>query len=699
VSKHEAAALLKSQLRFTWDPLFARFGAFTPVQLEAIPHVLAGEDCLIASRTASGKTEAAAAPLVERLKREKWVGLSILYISPTRALVNDLFRRLEPRLVELGITIRPRTADSPHINEHAPPSIIITTPESFDAMLMRTPRMFAKVRAVVLDEIHLLDNTARGDGLRLSIHRLRALRHNAFGRQDAPTDAVQTVALSATISEPYEAASRYCLNARVIKVAGKRRIDAELRPMNSVGALKAVINEFRERGVRKALVFCGSRSETEELAYRIKQGPSGVAANNSDPFGGNIFVHHASLDRKVRIETETRFVEATVGICFATSTLELGVDIGDIDLVILVGAPYSVGSFLQRIGRGNRRTSRTAVLGFYRNSREHHLFKVLLACAESGTQDESIYTFRPSVIVQQLLSYLKQNPDGALTPRHLRVLMDAPQSGTSLLPNSEESALVEHLTDIAILRHVGRRGELAQGAGASELYEKHAVNANIEQTGGPTLTVVDSFTGRPLGEIQERNLRTKDSFAFGGTKLDVVRGEGRALVVDTSSQSGPMRKLRYSSRGPALPFDLAQRIGERAGLQVGEMPAFRTQGKWFVIHALGAIYGHLLTICLKREFDWNSKAEGIFLKSGERPPLGLKLSVDENVAIEIVHAQYRKFEKMLGLGKFQSYLPTSLRCKAVERACFIPRFCDVIRGSALVEVADRKTRDRLSELM
>lgn len=698
MSKQEAA-LLKSQLRFTWDALFARFGAFTPVQLEAMPHVLAGEDCLIASRTASGKTEAATAPLVERLKREKWVGLSILYISPTRALVNDLFRRLEPRLVELGVAIRPRTADSPHINAEAPPSIIITTPESFDAMLMRTPRMFAGVRAVVLDEIHLLDNTARGDGLRLSIHRLRALRRNAFGRGDASTDAVQTVALSATISEPYEAASRYCLDARIIKVDGKRRIEAELRRMDSTGALKAVINEFRERRVRKALVFCGSRAQTEELAYGIKQGPAGVAANNSDPFGGNIFVHHASLDRKVRIETEARFGEATVGICFATSTLELGVDIGDIDLVILVGPPHSVGSFLQRIGRGNRRTSRTAVLGFYRSSREHQLFKVLLACAESGAQDESIYTFRPSVIVQQLLSYLKQNPDGALAPRHLRVLMDAPQTGTSLLSTSEESALVEHLIEIAILRHVGRRGELAQGTAASELYEKHAVNANIEQSGGLTVTVVDNLTGRPIGEIQEWNLRTRDSFAFGGRKLDVVRDEGQALVVDTSNQSGAMRKLRYGSRGPMLPFDIAQRLGESAGLKAGEIPSFRLQGKWFVAHALGGLYGNLLATFLKRKAAWKSTADGIFLKSGDPPPLGMELSIDEDMAIEIVQTQYQKFEKMLGLGKFQSYLPPSLRSKVVERASFVSRFCEVTKGSRLVEVTDKLRRERLCKLI
>jgi len=700
VPTQEDAARQKSRLRFTWEPLFSRFGSFTPVQLEAIPAVLAGGDCLIASRTASGKTEAATAPLVERLKGEKWAGLSILYISPTRALVNDLFRRLEPRLAEIGVTVRPRTADSPHINADAPPSIIITTPESFDAMLMRTPRMFANVRALVLDEIHLLDNTARGDGLRLSIHRLRALRRNALKRGDTDTDAVQTIALSATIPEPREAAARYCLDAQVIKVEGKRRIEAELRSMDSADDLRAVIDDFRERGVRKALVFCGSRAETEELAYGIRQGAGGAAATNvADPFGGNIFVHHASLDRKVRLDTEARFGEATVGICFATSTLELGVDIGDIDLVILVGAPYSVGSFLQRIGRGNRRTNRTAVFGFYRSPREHLIFKVLLACAESGAQDESIYAFRPSVVVQQILSYLKQNPDGVLAPRHLRVLLDAPDSGTTLLTSGEESDLTDHLVETEILRRAGRRGELVPGAAAGKLYEKHEVNANIEQTGGRTVMVMDNLTGRPVGEIQERDLRAKDSFAFGGSKMDVVRQEGRAVVVDTSSEAGAMRKLRYRSRGRVLPFDLAQRLGEAAGLEAGDMSAFQLEDKWLVLHALGDVYGRLLAQLLGREAGWKAKADGMFLTSRERPPLGRPFGADETQLSDLLETRYQTFEPLLGLGKFQAQMPAALRRNVVERAAFVARLCAQLAGRQITEVRDARRIARFCDLL
>lgn len=695
MSAREVAERLKARLRFTWEPLFSRFGAFTPVQLEAIPVVLEGTDCLIASRTASGKTEAATAPLVERLKREQWPGLSILYISPTRALVNDLYRRLEPSLSEIGVTIRPRTADSPHINTDAPPSIIITTPESFDAMLMRTPRLFAAVRALVLDEIHLLDNSARGDGLRLSIHRLHALRRNAFERGDAETDAVQTVALSATISEPDETAARYCTGAQVIKVEGKRRIEAELRPMDSANDLRVAVSEFRERGLRKALVFCASRAETEELAHGLKGGaPEGY----TDPFGGNVFVHHASLDRKVRLDTEARFGEASVGICFATSTLELGVDIGDIDIVILAGPPYSVGAFLQRIGRGNRRTNQTAVLGFYRSQREHHLFDVLLDCAESGIQDESIYSFRPSVVVQQLLSYLKQNPMGALSERHLRVLLDAPGATASLLSDVEEVALVEHLVETGILRHGGRRGELLPGEAAGELYERHEVNANIEST-GRSVTVVDNLTGRVVGDIQERDLRPRESFALGGNRLDVVRQERGAVVVDIGREEGAMRKLRYRSRGRVLPFDLAQRLGERVGLREDELPAFELEETWFVLHALGDVHGRILAALLRQETGWKSSASGLFLASRERPPVGYVLGPDDIGVRELVGNQYQGFEPLLGLGKFQKQIPEELRRRAVERTCLVVLFCERTSGLRISEVKDVRALARLCELL
>ena len=201
--------------------------------------------------------------------------------------------------------------------------------------------MLKDVTAVVLDEIHLLDNTARGDGLRILLNRLRRLRRYAFSRGDSLTDEVQFCALSATVPEPLAVAARYFQEPVVIQTEGQRRFDAELIEMHGTESLLRLFADFQRRGIRKALAFCNSRAECEEWALVCRQ---------VSPFGDRLFVHHSSLDVRVRHATERNFTISEAALCFATSTLELGIDIGDVDLVMLVGPPENTSAFLQRLG-------------------------------------------------------------------------------------------------------------------------------------------------------------------------------------------------------------------------------------------------------------------------------------------------------------------------------------------------------------
>lgn len=692
-SREELLAI-KSSLKFAWEPFFSRFGVFTPIQAQAIPVILSGRDCLLASRTASGKTEAATAPIVERLKAERWDGLSVVYISPTRALVNDLFRRLESRLAELGVTVRPRTADSPNINPGKPPHVLITTPESFDSLLARNPRMFINARAVVLDEIHLLDGAARGDQVRLLLHRLRALRGDAFERGDAPTDQIQVVALSATVSDPHGVAARYCLDPAVVKAEGKREIMTELIPLKAGDQFLQIISGFASGRIRKVLAFCGSRVECENYASLLRgAGVDGMR----NPFGDQVFVHHASLDRRVRIDTEARFAQGQAGICFATSTLELGVDIGDIDLVILVGPPYSVGSFLQRIGRGNRRTNRTTVLGLFRSPRERSLFELLVAAAKEGVQDETLYSFHASVLIQQILSYLKQSPGGSLSQRQVRVLLNDPHRQSVLLDSPAERDLLDHLVNEDILRRAGRGGEFTPGDGARALYERFQEYSNID-SGGRGVMVVDDLTGRVIGEIEERNLRRDESFVFGANRLGLVRAEQRKVMVNVDNAREPTRKLRFSSRGPTLPFHLARKLGLAGGIVDGEMPAFEFGGHWCVAHALGDVYGRMLSQMLAQEYGWKSRAGAMALTSAQKPP-ACALVAEGQVVNEILRRDYQKYEALLGLGKFQSYLPELLRRMSVESAFAAARFCDAVNGRRITVLYDAERIERILEVL
>jgi ATP-dependent Lhr-like helicase len=697
VLSREELIRIKKSLKFTWEGFFSQFGRFTPIQEKAIPVVMSGKDCLLASRTASGKTEAVIAPLIERLKNERWAGLSIVYISPTRALVNDLFRRLEPRLADLGVSVRPRTGDSPYLDTANPPSVLVSTPESFDGLLSRTPRLFINTKAVVLDEIHLLDGSARGDQVRLLLRRLRSVILAAVDKGDTDTAQLQTIALSATVSDPDGAASRYCLNPVVVKSEGKRTIDAEFVAMRSVIDLQDAITKFQKRGIRKALVFCASRAACEDLAAAIRREPRLKRDFVGNPFGDNVFVHHASLDRKVRLDAEHRFSQGQVGICFATSTLELGIDIGDIDAVILIGPPDSISSFLQRIGRGNRRTNKTTLLGFYRSQREYHLFNLLLKAAEDGEQDDVFYSFRPSVIVQQILSYLKQRPSGTLNSKSLRVLLDDSRTSAGLLDASEEKALVDHLVSEDLLAETARRRELTQGKLARAIFERHLENSNISSGGGGVM-VVDDLTGRVIGEIQENNFRERDAFALGANILDVARVDGHIVSVNIDNQKQATRSLRFSSNARSLPYHLARKLGDIVGIRGDEMPAFELSDRWYVIHAIGEPFGRMLAYFLSQEFGWKSRSRSLALESKHRPPEPV-IHAGQGQIADLVRRKFEVFESGLQMGRFQSYLPTSIRAHSVESLFNPKRFCEAVNGRKIVLVTEQTRIAQLCEIL
>jgi len=171
---------IKKKLSRAWNTFFSKFEKLLEIQLKAIPVVLERKNAIVVSSTASGKTEAVVAPLIERFLREEWKNLAILYISPTKALVNDIYYRLNGQLEELEVSVSIKTGDNPQFNPNKPPNFLITTPESFDSLLCRHPGSFNDIKAVVLDELHLLDNTYRGDQLRLLLKRLKCTAETDF---------------------------------------------------------------------------------------------------------------------------------------------------------------------------------------------------------------------------------------------------------------------------------------------------------------------------------------------------------------------------------------------------------------------------------------------------------------------------------------------------------------------------------------
>ncbi|HID31300.1 MAG TPA: DEAD/DEAH box helicase, partial [Desulfobacterales bacterium] len=423
--------------------------------------------------TASGKTEAVCAPLIERFLdlAKPW---TILYVSPTRALVNDLYARLEIPLQRLNLILKRRTGEYRGDVKEVP-NILLTTPESFDSLLCRGRRsdslghVLSAVVALVLDEVHLLFGTPRGEQVRYLVERLRRLRREAKLKGWASSDGFQTIGLSATIPDPDAVLSSFIPQGRAIVVPGGREIDVVTMPgekLNTDDTIPAYLASCA--GPQKLLVFSNSRRRVDDLALRLTPKLRGL--------GYKVEVHHGSLPKNQRVATEEMAKKESRVVIFATSTLELGIDIGDIDLVVLDEPPPDVPALLQRIGRGNRRSDQTRLMICPRSRAESIIHSAMIDAARDGWLGPSEYGPHYAVARQQIASYIFQSRRRSRTRNKLLGYLEC---------------LVEPFIGRSILDHMVETGELkedAEGIRLGEEWEERAtygkIHSNIEDNPG-----------------------------------------------------------------------------------------------------------------------------------------------------------------------------------------------------------------------
>jgi ATP-dependent Lhr-like helicase len=351
----------------TW--LERKFGAPTPAQAQAWPLIAAGKDVLCTAPTGSGKTLAAFLWALDRLVAEAIAAggelpdrTSVLYVSPLKALSNDVRRNLEEPLAELrtlatelgypapGVRTAVRTGDTTARERREtalhPPHVLVTTPESLFILLTSESgrRALRDVRTVIVDEIHAVAADKRGAHLALSLERLEALI--------APAK-LQRVGLSATV-RPLEVAARLLVGSRplpeVVDVGQRRDLDlAVVVPEDELGAV-CTNEQWTElydrvaalaREHKSTLVFVNTRRLVERVTLHLAErlGAEAVAA------------HHGSLSRERRHRAERRLKEGDLRVVVATASLELGIDVGAVELTCLIGSPRSISTGLQRIGR------------------------------------------------------------------------------------------------------------------------------------------------------------------------------------------------------------------------------------------------------------------------------------------------------------------------------------------------------------
>lgn len=671
---------IKNTLVHTWIPFFSRFGRLTVVQENTIPKILDGENVVVISPAATGKTEAVIAPLIERnyklnvratsqsrgLETPPTCGLRILYISPTRALVNDLYRRLQDPLEYLNLTLQRKTGDRPSIDEKKLPFLLLTTPESFDSLLTRRPKVFTQLKAVVLDELHLLDNTPRGDQLRILLERLRRITPN-----------IQYVALSATIDD-VGIGARYFPDSKVVFTKIEREIETILIP-HSKTFISDIFKILKEKDLHKILFFFNARSYAE-LYGRILRRP---------PFFDKVWVHHSSLEKKEREKIERLMNTEKRGILCATSTLELGIDIGDVDCVILFRPPFNISSLLQRIGRGNRRKMNYLfAIGIYENPWEKFLFELFFDCARKGILFEKHYNPCLSVLPQQIISYLYQR-------RRIGTTFDALFRVIKPIYNNEGFVKT-------VFNHLISEGYLiSQKAGIYHITPKlekkveyGKIHSNIQEKSFGEYEVYDVATQNRIGRIYY----LKGRFILGGRvwELVEVKDKERKIFARLLKEADATTKIFEGTGTGGYYYRLVPVIKARFFPDLPDLafPYFCERDEIYLFHFLGGLYSYIIGEALTREgmeiFDIEGKAFIIKGKGIEVFPIP-----DEASIRRVIEKEIFRLEDNLGSGAFFRFLPKEFQIEDHFLALDIRGLLEFLTRIELVELPPEKILERL----
>lgn len=519
--------------------------ALRPLQERSIAPILDNHHALLIAPTAGGKTEAAMLPLLSRMVGEEWQGLSVLYICPIKALLNNLEARLSHLANLVGRTVQLWHGDigqsEKNRTQRELPDILLTTPESLEGILLGKRRdhvhLLSRVRCVVIDELHAFAGDDRGWHLLALLERIRSLC------QSEP----QRIGLSATVGEPkalLDWLAGHCEGQRsLVQIeAPPAEVDLHVDYVGSLDNAAALISQLHQG--EKRLVFCDSRSRVESLSLALRG------------LGVTVFVSHAALSADTRRQAEQAFAEHGNCVIIATSTLELGLDVGDLDRVIQIDAPTSVASFLQRMGRTGRRAGSRRNMLFIA-TRDDALLESLaiVQLFESGYVEPVAAPPMPiHVLVQQLFATLFQH-EGELEERQfLDTLRRIP--GFAEMIDMHWRMLRDHLITTAYLHRngmllsLGMRAEQAfQGRGLADLcvsFDSPRALAVVH--GNKLLGYVDplSLAARQKGQV---------ILALGGRswRLASIDWARDRIYVEAAAEKGASRWLG-SSRGVSRPI-------------------------------------------------------------------------------------------------------------------------------------------------
>ncbi len=563
------------------------FPAPTPAQAAAWPLVRAGRSTLVAAPTGSGKTLTAFLAAIDALVQQGLTegglvdGTQVLYVSPLKALSNDIHINLEQPLAGIGaelqrlglppVDIRTavRTGDTPQAERNAMrkrvPHILVTTPESLYVLLGSESgrQMLRDVRSVIVDEIHAIAGNKRGSHLALSLERLEALCERPLVR----------VGLSAT-QKPIDAVARFLVGTErpceIVDIGHGRARDLALEvppvPLEAVMSndawalvydrLAALAGEHRT-----TLVFVNTRRMAERTTRHLAERLGGAV----------VAAHHGSLAREQRLTAEQKLKRGELRVLVATASLELGIDIGDVELVCQLGSPRSIAAFLQRVGRAGHQVAGVSKGRLFPSSRDDLIeCAALLDAVRRGELDTLRIPPAPlDVLAQQIVAEVSSREwqEDALLALLRRAMPYA------VLDNATYQALLRMLAEGYTTRHGARGAYLHRDLATRSLRGRRGGRLTALTSGG---TIADNSDYAVLLEPQGLNIGTVnedfaveslagDVFQLGNTSYRILKIEaGRVRVEDAQGMppSIPFWLGEAPGRSDELSFAVARLRGE-----------------------------------------------------------------------------------------------------------------------------------------
>jgi len=533
-------------------------------QLDMLAEGRAGRHALLVAATGAGKTLAGFLPTLAELIERPTEGLHTLYVSPLKALAVDVQRNLLTPIEEMGLDLRveTRTGDTPSDRKARqrirPPQILLTTPESLSLLLSYPDSflMFAGLRTIVVDEVHAFATGKRGDLLSLCMARLQRL---------AP--GLRRVALSATVADPDGYRAWLAPDGDIDQVSlviGDKGADPNIAILLPEGkipwsghsgryAAEQVMAEIETH--RTAIIFCNTRSLAELIFQDLWK-----VNEMKLPIG----IHHGSLSLEARRKVEAAMAAGTLRGLVATASLDLGVDWGDVDCVIQMGAPKGSSRLLQRIGRSNHRLDEPSEAVIVPGNRFEYLE------ARAALDAVTVGELDPDIFRAGALDVLAQ---------HVMACACAAPFEQQALLDEVRSALPYSALDASVFAQV--LGFIRDGGYALKAYEKfkrltqdadgtwrvshpkfvaqHRLNAGIIVEA--TMLTVRFKNGRSLGKVEEAfaaTLSPRDTFFFSGMSLEVERVDTEDVVVRATSR--PARIPTYGGARMPISTNLADRV-------------------------------------------------------------------------------------------------------------------------------------------